>query len=192
MAEYSKARQRAITKIENAYWDLFINEEKLTITNVIERAKVHKSTFYFYFDNLYDVLSSIKENQINLLEQTLNNQNRRDKEFNKLTIDLKNLFNNNRKFLIPLVIKQRGGDFAIEYREIIKREFAKDIGLEYKTGNQVKDDISNAVLNGMIEMLLSTFASEIIPLEDMYKIGFGIMEQGVRKTLKNDLFIKIK
>ncbi|MBQ8468713.1 MAG: TetR/AcrR family transcriptional regulator [Clostridia bacterium] len=192
MAEYSKARQRAITKIENAYWDLFIKEEKLTITNVIEKAKVHKSTFYFYFDNLDDVLNSIKENQINLLEQTLNNQNRKDKEFNKLTIDLRNLFNNNRKFLIPLVMEQRGGDFAIEYREIIKREFAKDIGLEQTTGNQVKDDISNAFLNGMIEILLSTFASEIIPLEDMYKIGFGIMEKGARKTLKEDLFIKIQ
>ena len=89
-------------------------------------------------------------------------------------------------------MEQRGRDFAIEYRGIIKREFAKDIGLEQTTGNQVKDDISNAFLNGMIEILLSTFASEIIPLEDMYKIGFGIMEKGARKTLKEDLFIKIQ
>ena len=192
MAEYLQARTKAITKIENAYWDLFINQKKMTIINVIKNAGVHKSTFYFYFDHLDDVLISIKEKQIQLLEQTLNNQNRKDKNFNQLTIDLKNLFNLNRKFLIPLVMEQRGGDFALQYREILKQEFARDIGLEQTTGNQVKDDISSVVLNGMIEMLLSSFASKIIPLQDIYKIGFGIMEKGVRKTLRHDLFIKIQ
>ena len=89
-------------------------------------------------------------------------------------------------------MEQRGGDFALQYREILKQEFARDIGLEQTTGNQVKDDISSVVLNGMIEMLLSSFASKIIPLQDIYKIGFGIMEKGVRKTLRHDLFIKIQ
>jgi hypothetical protein len=97
----------------------------------------------------------------------------------------------NKKYLVPLVVEQRGGEFSFEYREILKRKFAKDIGLECEMENQVKDVISNCTLNAMIELLIGSIANEIIPLEDVYKIGFGVMEKGIRKTFKEDLFIKI-
>jgi AcrR family transcriptional regulator len=191
MSEYSKARERTISKIESAYWNLFLKNEKITIKKVIEIAKIHKSTFYFYFDSLADVLVSIKTRQINSLLEILNNKSRENNDFDVVTKKLRNLFLSNKKYLVPLVVEQRGGEFSFEYREILKRKFAKDIGLECEMENQVKDVISNCTLNAMIELLIGSIANEIIPLEDVYKIGFGVMEKGIRKTFKEDLFIKI-
>ena len=88
------------------------------------------------------------------------------------------------------VLEQRGGEFAVNYREYIKEHFAEDIGLDYKTGNDVKNDVANCVLAGLVEMLLYELSSEIIPDEFTYRIGDGIIHKGVALTLNEDLNIK--
>lgn len=69
---------------------------------------------------------------------------------------------------MPLVLEQRGGEFAVNYREYIKEHFAEDIGLDYKTGNDVKNDVANCVLAGLVEIMLYELSSEIIPDEFTY------------------------
>ena len=91
---------------------------------------------------------------------------------------------------MPLVLEQRGGAFAVNYREYIKEHFAEDIGLDYKTGNDVKNDVANCVLAGLVEIMLYELSSEIIPDEFTYKIGDGIIKKGIALTLNEDLNIK--
>ena len=88
------------------------------------------------------------------------------------------------------MVEQRGGEFAVNYREYIKEHFAEDIGLDYKTGNDVKNDVANCVLAGLVEIMLYELSSEIIPDEFTYKIGDGIIKKGVARTLNEDLNIK--
>ena len=103
---------------------------------------------------------------------------------------MRKMFRDNRRLLIPLVLEQRGGEFAVNYREYIKERFAEDIGLDYKSGNDVKNDIANCVLAGLVEMMLYELSSEIISEEFTFKIGNGIIYKGVAKTLNEDLNIK--
>ena len=103
---------------------------------------------------------------------------------------MRTMFQKNRKYLVPLVLEQRGGEFAVHYREYIKEHFAEDIGLDYKTGNDVKNDVANCVLAGLVEMMLYELSSEIIPDEFTYKIGDGIIKKGVALTLNEELNIK--
>ena len=191
MSQYKEARERTKTKIEDAYWDLMINNERITVKKIIEKAGIHKSTFYFYYEWVDDVLSEIKARMMNLLVSTIESENRERGNFQQVMIEMRKMFHDNRKYLVPLVLEQRGGDFAVKYREYIKEHFAEDIGLDYRTGNDVKNDVANCVLAGLVEIMLYESSSEIIPDEFTYKIGDGIIRKGVALTLSEDLNIKI-
>ena len=190
MSQYKEARERTKTKIEDAYWDLMMNNERITVKKIIEKAGIHKSTFYFYYEWVDDVLAEIKTRMMNLLVSTIESKNRDDGNFQQVMIEMRKMFQENRKYLIPLVLEQRGGTFAVNYREFIKKRFAEDIGLDYKTGNNVKNDVANCVLAGLVEIMLYELSSEIIPDEFTYKIGDGIIKKGVALTLNEDLNIK--
>lgn len=190
MSQYKEAREKTIHKIEEAYFSMWIQNKKITVRDICEQAQIHRSTFYFYYEWVDDVLDGIKNRLMDLLLQILNGEHRKNKDYKQVMLDLRNMFAENRKYLIPLVLEQKGGDFAITYRECLKEEFAADIGLDYKTGNNVKNDVANCVLSGLIEMQLYELSSQIIPLEFTYLIGNGIINKGVNKTLNDDLNIK--
>lgn len=190
MSQYQEARERTKAKIEEAYWTLMMNGERITVQRICDRAGIHKSTFYYYYEWSEDVLTEIKSRLMNLLIATIESEQREQKDFKQLMVNLRRMFQENRKYLVPLVLEQRGGEFAVQYREYIKERFAADIGLDYKTGNEVKNDVANCVLAGMVEIMLYELSSEIIPNEFTYKIGNGIVTKGVAKTLNEDLNIK--
>jgi len=190
MSQYKEARERTKTRIENAYWNLMISNERITVKRIIEKAGIHKSTFYYYYEWVDDVLKEIKTRMMNLLVSTIESESRRQGDFRQVMIEMRKMFKENRKYLVPLVLEQRGGDFAVKYREYIKERFAEDIGLDYRTGNDVKNDVANCVLAGLVEIMLYELSSEIIPDEFTYKIGDGIIKKGVALTLREDLNIK--
>ena len=146
--------------------------------------------YIFYYDWVDDVLAEIKMRMMNLLISTVESENRDRGDFQQIMIEMRKMFRENRKYLVPLVLEQRGGEFAVNYREYIKEHFAEDIGLDYKTGNDVKNDVANCVLAGLVETMLYELSSEIIPDEFTYKIGDGIIKKGVARTLNEDLNIK--
>ena len=190
MSQYKDASERTKAKIEDAYWDLMMNNERITVKKIIEKAGIHKSTFYFYYEWVDDVLAEIKTRMMRLLVATIESRSRANGDFQHVMIEMRKMFRENRKYLVPLVLEQRGGEFAVNYREYIKEHFAEDIGLDYKTGNDVKNDVANCVLAGLVEIMLYELSSEIIPDEFTYKIGDGIIRKGVALTLNEDLNIK--
>ena len=190
MSQYIDARERTKAKIEDAYWDLMMNNERITVKKITVKAGIHKSTFYYYYEWVDDVLAEIKARLMDLLVSTIESKNRDKGDFQQVMIEMRTMFQKNRKYLVPLVLEQRGGEFAVHYREYIKEHFAEDIGLDYKTDNDVKNDVANCVLAGLVEMMLYELSSEIIPDEFTYKIGDGIIKKGVALTLNEELNIK--
>ena len=191
MSQYLEAREKTIQKIEQAYFGLYIKEKKITVSEICKIAGIHRSTFYFYFEWVDDVLNGIKDRLYKKLTDIIDGEDRQRGDFRQIQINLRAMFKEERYYLVPLVLEQRGGKFAIQYRELIKERFAEDLGIDYKTGNDVKNDVENCILSGMIEIMLYELSSEIIPEEYTYIIGRGIIDKGVLKTLKDDLNIKI-
>ena len=50
MSQYIDARERTKAKIEDAYWDLMMNNERITVKKITEKAGIHKSTLYYYYE----------------------------------------------------------------------------------------------------------------------------------------------
>lgn len=107
MNQYKEARERTKAKIENAYWDLMMNNERITVKRIIEKAGIHKSTFYFYYDWVDDVLAEIKTRMMNLLVSTVESGNRDRGDFRQIMIEMRKMFRENRKYLVPLVLECR-------------------------------------------------------------------------------------
>ena len=80
---------------------------------------IHKSTFYFYYEWVDDVLAEIKARMMNLLVSTIESKNRDAGDFQQVMMEMRKMFRENRKYLVPLVLEQRGGEFAVNYREYI-------------------------------------------------------------------------
>ena len=190
MSQYLEAREKTIEKIEKAYFSLYIKDKKITVSEICKIAGIHRSTFYFYYEWVDDVLDGIKNRLLNKLVNIVESKERNNQDFRQIQINLREMFKEDRYYLVPLVLEQRGGKFAVQYREYLKEKFAEDLGLDYKTGNDVKNDVANCVLSGMIEIMLYELSSEIIPEEFTYIIGRGIIDKGVNKTLNEDLNIK--
>ncbi len=190
MSTYQDAREKTKHKIFNAFWNLYIHDRKITVNQICDAAGIHRSTFYFYYESVEDVLKEIETRLFNELTEILSEENRKTKPSQTVMMELRNMFRENRKFLIPLVVKYKDGAFAFRYRECLKERFAYDIGLDYRSGNAVKNDAANCVLAGMIEMMLYELSSEILPSEYTYVIGNGIINKGVARTMTEDLNIK--
>lgn len=59
--------------IADAFWEMYKTSaiEYITVSQVVKQAHVHRSTFYRYFKDVYDVLSFLEDNVLaNISEQT--------------------------------------------------------------------------------------------------------------------------
>lgn len=57
-------------KIMDAFWVLYVTTPitKITISAITKNAGVHRSTFYEYFKDIYDLLEQLEEDLLNLLK----------------------------------------------------------------------------------------------------------------------------
>ena len=95
MSQYKEARERTKAKIEDAYWDLMISNERITVKKIIEKAGIHKSTFYFYYEWVDDVLEEIKKRLMDLLISTIESKDRDAGDFRQVMIAMRKMFQEN-------------------------------------------------------------------------------------------------
>ena len=60
-------------RLTNAFWTLYRERpmEKISVSSIVALAGVHRSTFYEYFQDVYDVLEQIEKAVIDEMEQIM-------------------------------------------------------------------------------------------------------------------------
>ena len=101
MSEYTAARNRTRAKIERAFWDLYLEKKfrRVTVREIVQRAGIHRSTFYIYFQTVEDIFSAIKERQLSLLQEVLATEGEGEGRFIGLLNALQEVYEENRIFL---------------------------------------------------------------------------------------------
>ena len=122
MSEYTAARNRTRAKIERAFWDLYLEKKfrRVTVQEIVQRAGIHRSTFYIYFQAVEDIFSAIKERQLSLLQEVLATEGEGNDRFIGLLNALREVYEENRIFLKPLVIDYHSSSFSRAYRQMLK------------------------------------------------------------------------
>ncbi len=66
----SDRTEKTLKKIYDAFWSLYTRKEisRITVNAVTKEAGIHRSTFYLYFDDIYDLLKKAEEELLSEIE----------------------------------------------------------------------------------------------------------------------------
>jgi AcrR family transcriptional regulator len=186
MAAYEEARKKTRRKIELAFWELYTGKgyRRVTVSEITEKAQIHRSTFYTYYESVGDIFDSIKANQLRLLYEVLGQTEIDENNIDDFLTDIHDLYNENRIFLKPLLLEGHSSSFSQEYRSAMKAALRRDTGLPVFAGDSAAYHTVDAVLSGFVEMFIRFLDSDIIPLKEAWRISADIMETGAKPILK--------
>lgn len=186
MSEYSAARSRTRARIERAFWDLYLEKQfrRVTVQEIVQRAGIHRSTFYIYFQAVEDIFSGIKEHQLSLLQEVLATSGEGEEKFIGLLNALREVYNENRVFLKPLVIDYHSSTFSRAYRQMLKDALKSDGNFPVYTEGSREYIILDSVMSGYIEMLLQLLDSDTVSMEEAFHFAYYTMENGTRPALR--------
>ncbi|MBE5999711.1 MAG: TetR/AcrR family transcriptional regulator [Sarcina sp.] len=191
MSEYTAARNRTRARIERAFWDLYLEKKfrRVTVREIVQRAGIHRSTFYIYFEAVEDIFSAIKKRQLSLLEEVLAAEGEGEDRFIGLLNSLREVYEENRIFLKPLVIDYHSSSFSRAYRQILKNALKKDGNLpDYPEGSS-EYIILDSVMSGYIEMLLQLLDSGVLSMKEAFRFAYYTMENGTKPALQKQFGI---
>lgn len=192
MPEYQAARNRTRSKIERAFWELYLekNFRRVTVREITERAKIHRSTFYTYYDTVGDIFDSIKEHQLALLREVIAIRDTRENEFQSLLEALQQLYEQNRMFLKPLLVDYHSSSFSRAYRQILKEGLKREGGFpRYPEGSR-EFFVLDCVMSAYIELLLQCLDSRELTMLETYRLAYSMMTLGTEPTLEKQFGIK--
>ena len=191
MSDYIAARSRTRAKIERAFWDLYLEKKfrRVTVQEIVQRAGIHRSTFYTYYQSVENIFSAIKERQISLLEEVLTTEGEGEVRFINLLYALQNVYEENRIYLKPLVIDYHSSMFSRTYRQILKDALKKDGSFPAYQEDSKEYRILDCVMSGYVEMLLQLLDSGALTMEESFRLAYFTMENGTKPALQNQLGI---
>lgn len=185
MSEYQAARSRTRRKIERAFWELYLgkNFQRVTVREITERAQIHRSTFYTYYETVGDIFDSIKNHQLRLLEEVMAIHDTEENEFQALMEALQKLYVENRLFLKPLLVDYHSSSFSRAYRQILKDGLRRDSGFpSYPEGSR-EFFVVDCVMSGFIEQLIQCLDADVLSMRESFRLAHGMMVEGTVETL---------
>lgn len=193
MGTYDTARLKTNQAIIQAFWGLYLQKDisKITVKNITEATGIHRATFYLYYDNVFAVLEAIKEEQIDKLNYVCSTYTSKENDYADFLCAMQKLYDENEKFLNPLLCQYRGNEFAAEYRQILKVKLRSDIGWKQYPENSSASLIIDSVLSGMIETFITFLQTRAFPLENAFKFASYSVEHGLAPAMEHEFGISL-
>ena len=163
---------------------------RVTVQEIVQRAGIHRSTFYLYFQAVEDIFSAIKERQLSLLEEVLATEGEGTARFVSLLNALRDVYEENRIYLKPLVIDYHSSMFSRAYRQMLKDALKKDGNFPAYPEDSREYIILDNVMSGYIEMLLQFLDSGALSMEEAFRFAYYTMEHGTKPALQDQLGIR--
>ena len=195
MKQYKKARDNMREKIRNSFWFLYKRDNFQNIMSVKEltdKAKVNRSTFYFYYNHTGEVLDELINRLKDEIVDIYSSRTRKDKDFNGFYKEMYEHFKMRKRFLVPLVCESRHSEFALWYRNNQREMFKEDIGLSHYRTDKQKNKLIDIALSGIIEEQIQTFGYGGLSIDDSFYLEYGVLKNGLMDTLKNRFNISAK
>ncbi len=191
MGQYLKARERRVRLIQDAFWNLYEQNDKVTVDMICDSAGINRSTFYYYFKNIEDVLDSIKLDQISKLNDVFVRSGGADCDYTVLIPGFQQTFDENKKYLIPLVIEYKDPKFSMEYRSIMTQMMMEHLKIICTKNDKRSKDVLAVMVPGLVNMFLDTLASYDITYEEANLMSQGIIHRGLKSVLWESFGIHI-
>lgn len=184
MAKYKEISTQTRQNLIDAFWELYCEKriEKITVREITTKAGYNRSTFYEYFNDVYDVLEQIEESLLPNIEDmppllpTIGNESVPIDSFIKL-------YSSSSKYYTVLLGDNGDPAFAGKIKNGIKAKLLKQ--LETSESNMEIDYTLEYMLSAMIGILTYWFKNnENISKEDLVKLMYELMNsEGINKLV---------
>ncbi len=193
MSRYEKASGKTERQIQEAYWGLYERggSERITVDMVCELAGVHRSTFYYHFKNVDSILESIKKKQMGLLMDLFERTGGADVDFESFIPEFQILFEENERYLVPLVMEYRDREFSNRYRSYLEDRMFEHLRITYDKRDPRTAGVLATILSGLVNMFLISLSTRTVSLEDSNLLSHGMMNVGLRTVLRDSFGIYI-
>ncbi|MBR1452466.1 MAG: TetR/AcrR family transcriptional regulator [Candidatus Methanomethylophilaceae archaeon] len=193
MGIYEAARNRTMVSIQESFWELYTSEEKkrVTVEDVCRNTGITRSTFYYYYNYIHEVLDSIKQKQMDLISDLFETSNNENRDFQSFIPRFQELFIENERYLIPLVMEYKDPEFSLRYRSYIEDMLFNDLQIDIEEPSTQTTETLSVIISGLVHMFLNCLASNIITLEDANNMSNGMINTGLRWVLKEKYGVDI-
>lgn len=141
-------------KLFAAFWDIYCQKriEKITVKEITEQAGYNRSTFYEYFEDVYDVLACLEERLIPNLDE-LPPITFLDKSIGMEKERFFDLFEKNAKYYRVLLSDQGDPSFATKLKQTMKPLVLPLLDIQQGEEQIKYEYIIEYILSGMIGVL---------------------------------------
>lgn len=153
--------------------------------------RTHRATFYLYYDSVYAVLESIKQEQLKRLKEVCETYTSSENNYADFLAAMRALYDQNEVFLEPLLCRHIGNTFATEYRAIMKAKLRRDIGWKQYPRESAEHILLDSILSGLIETFICCLRTRVISLDTAYRIASQSVEHGIAQAVKQELGIPV-
>ncbi len=178
-------KNRNYIKTENAIREAFTSliEEKgdiehITVIDICEKADISKSTFYCHYNNIYELISALASELIDVLDSTMDNYISSHNDIiypyvHAIFIFLKE----HEKFYRAVLNAQYPLQVLDKLKKISLERFSKDIKITTLSKNErVKKAQISFAANGMIDLVIDYFRNKLnVTLEELEDIVIDIL-----------------
>lgn len=192
MAIYLEARNKTRNDIVQAFWEIYAQRDiaSITVKDIARRAGVHRSTFYVYFDCIFDVLAAVKQEQLEKLKTVCATFISSERGYAEFLAAMKKLYDENENFLAVLL--RQDSDFSSEYRQVMIDKLRGDIGWHTYPAGSKSETIVNSVLDGMIRFFITCLQTRVCTLESAYQFASHSVDKGIAPALEQEFGIKVR
>ena len=193
MGRYDRASSKTELAIQNAYWAIYEkgDTDTMTVDEICEEAGIHRSTFYYHFRSVEAVSDSIKERQMSLLRDLFARTGGKDVDFTAFIPAFQELFDNNERYLVPLVIEYGDREFSFRYRSYLEDMMFEHLKITFQQHDDRTAGVLEIVISGMVNMFLTSLATHTVSLEDSNLLSHGMINVGLRSVLRDNFGIHV-
>ena len=184
MAKYKEISTQTRQNLIDAFWELYCEKriEKITVREITTKAGYNRSTFYEYFNDVYDVLKQIEESLLPNIEEmppllpTVYNESVPIDSFIKL-------YSSSSRYYTVLLGDNGDPAFAGKMKNGIKAKLLEQ--LEANESTMEIDYTLEYMLSAMIGILTYWFKNnENMSKEDLVKLMYELMNsEGINKLV---------
>ena len=189
MSFYENARQETKEQIIRNFWTLYkeMPIEKITVQKLSDASEIHRSTFYFHFQDVYQVLEQIEERLLAKIQNVDVTNADTEEGMRQIGLFLFNEYRADREYLRILVGEHRDHKFSLRYREELERLMIRIAQDPEQKDSELNKRLLGITASVIIETFLKCADDETFSFEDTHKILRGFMADGYLKTL-NECF----
>lgn len=182
----ARQTESAIGRIEEAYWELFEFKEgqPITMEEVAALSGLPLEEVIASFPTPDSILKSIEDRQLAILEEIFNSTVRTTGQFSRTYRIFQKYYNENERYLEPLVIERRDNSFAQEYRAVLEDKLFQDLEVLMTKKDTHAVEILEFALSGFVEFFLIGISSYKLTDKDVEHLSDALMRHGYERELR--------